>query len=366
MNLNTNEKRVLNLLRKNPFISQKDLALEVDLSRPAVANIISSLQQKGYILGKPYLLREDKYVTCIGGANFDVILRIEDTLIKGTSNPVHTSKSLGGVVRNVAENLARLGLKVSLMSLLGEDPYGQELLDKSNDLMETFACDALSHERTGTYYAVIDKKGDMSYGFADMHINRLMDRSWVLKHKKHLFMSEYMIVDLNVSKDAIEAIFEIKEETNIPLAIIGVSSPKMRHLPENIQGLDLLICNVDESQTYFNTSETDEITLCKHWLDKGVKNIIVTAGKKGAFYGNQEGVHYQKAHLIDPKLIVDVTGAGDAFSSAVLYGIIKGESLEYSSKLGAVNASLTIQVPYAVNPNNSIKKIEKELKNYES
>lgn len=366
MNLNANEERVLKLLRKNPFISQKDLASTMELSRPAVANIISNLQQKGYILGKPYLLREEKVITCIGGANFDLTLRIDDPLIKGTSNPVNTTKSLGGVVRNVAENLSRLGLKVSLMTVLGEDTNGHELIDKSNELMETFASDTLLNERTGTYYAVIEQNGNMAYGFADMHINRLMDRSWVLKHKKHLLMSEYMIVDMNVSKDGIEALLEIKEEMDIPLAIIGVSSPKMRHLPEEIDGVDLLICNVDESQKYFNTPESDERILCQFWLDKGVKNVVVTAGKKGSYYGNNEGIYYQEAVLIDPKNVIDVTGAGDAFSSAVLYGVIKGKSLKYSALIGAINASLTIQVPYAVNPNSSIKKIEKELKDYES
>ncbi|MFP4286766.1 MAG: carbohydrate kinase [Candidatus Izemoplasmataceae bacterium] len=366
MNLNINEEKVLNLLRQDPFMSQKELAEKVHVSRPAVANIISSLQQKGYILGKPYLLRQDTYVTCCGGANVDVGLKVTGDLIKGTSNPVHARKSFGGVVRNVAENLARLGLNVSLMSLIGDDAYGQELISFNSELMETFASDILPHESTGTYYSIIDQDGDMKYGFADMQINRLMDRSWVLKHKKHLLMSAYIIADMNVSKDGLEALLEIKEEMKIPLAIIGVSGPKMSHLPENINGLDLLICNIDESMTYFKQSKRDPKVLVNSWLDKGVNAVIITDGTNGSYIGYNQKVHHQKAYMVEKTLVKDVTGAGDAFSSAVLYGIIKGEKLETAAKLGAINSSLTVQVPFAVNPNISIKKIEKELNNYDN
>jgi sugar/nucleoside kinase (ribokinase family)/DNA-binding CsgD family transcriptional regulator len=366
MKLNNNEKRVLEILREDPYINQKDIASRISVSRPAVANIISSLQDKGYILGKPYLLREDSYITCIGGANFDVTLRMQDELVGKTSNPVGSSKSYGGVVRNVAENISRMGLNVSLMALLGDDSFGNELISSSNNLMETFASERVSNETTGTYYSVINQKGDMLYGFADMEINRLMDRSWILKHKKHIIMSEYLICDLNPSSQAIEALFELKGELDIPMAIVGVSGPKMKNLPKDIKGLDMIICNMDESQAYFNTSTENGHELCQLWLDAGVKKAVVTAGTKGSFYGQENKVAHQKPYLVKADKIVDVTGAGDAFSSALLYGVIKGETLEKSVKLGTANSSLTIQAPFAVNPNLSIKKLEKELEKYES
>jgi sugar/nucleoside kinase (ribokinase family) len=365
MKLNVNEQKVLNILKEDPYISQKDISEKVNVSRPAVANIISSLQQKGYILGKPYLLRENRYVTCIGGANFDINLRLDEILMQGTSNPVRSSKSMGGVVRNVAENLARLGVDISLMSLVGDDPLGQELITTSKQIMETFATELLPSKTTGTYYSIIDQTGDMKYGFADMEINDVMDRAWILRHKKHLYMSDYLICDLNVTKDAVEALLETSNEYEIPLAIIGVSGPKMKHLPKDINGLDLLICNQDETNAYFNTHIEDGKKLCQLWLDEGVKNVVVTMGTKGSYVGDKDKIVYQKAFTVKQEKIVDVTGAGDAFSSAVLYGIIKGKSLEEAVKMGAINASLTVQLPYAVNPNISIKKINKELEKNE-
>jgi sugar/nucleoside kinase (ribokinase family) len=150
------------------------------------------------------------------------------------------------------------------------------------------------------------------------------------------------------------------------MAIVGVSGPKMKNLPKDIHGLDIIICNIDETQTYFNTDTENGYELCQLWLDAGVEQAIVTAGTKGSYYGKENKVMHQKPFLIKADQIVDVTGAGDAFSSALLYGVIKGESLEKSVKFGTVNSSLTIQVPFAVNPNLSIKKLEKELEKYES
>lgn len=366
MKLNKNEHIVLNALRNNPYMSQKELSESLKLSRPSIANYISSLQQKGFILGKPYALREDRYVTCIGGANIDITLQLEDVMTYGTSNPVSSSHSLGGVIRNVSENLARLDANVSLMSLVGDDRFGKEILEKSNKIMEVFATECLQGEVTGSYYSVIDQKGDMIAGFANMDINRLMNRSWIIEHKRHIQMSDWVIADLNISKEAMEAIIENCINEDIKLGIIGVSSPKMKHLPKDLKGVEIIICNKDETQTYFKTNENDSKALCKLWLDAGVKKAIVTEGIKGSFYGEGSHIKHQKAYLVQKSDIIDVTGAGDAFSSATIYGLMSGNTLDESIQMGAISASLTIQTPYAVNPNVSLKKIQKEIDRFET
>lgn len=303
-------------------------------------------------------------VTCIGGTNFDVSFRLEDNLIAKTSNPIYSIKSYGGVIRNVAENMARMDLEVSLMSLVGDDAFGKELIDSSSKLMNVSAIKTVEGETTGTYYSVIDKLGDMAYGFADMGINLLMDSKWINENQHHLLNSKYVVSDLNVSLSAIEALIAIQRHSKIKLAIIGVSGPKMANLPNDLKGLDLLICNLDESQSYFKTDENDVRTIVQMWLDKGIKSVVVTNSKDGSYYGNELGINHQKAFLVEK--VVDVTGAGDSFSSAVIYGIINGYSLSEAVKFGSANSSLTIQTPYAVNPDLKIEIIKKEIEKNES
>jgi sugar/nucleoside kinase (ribokinase family) len=297
--------------------------------------------------------------------NIDYTFILDEKMILGTSNPVKRTTSFGGVIRNVAENLARLDQKISLMSLVGDDIFGDELLNESKKMMEVFATDKIKNEKTGSYYAVINPKGNMDIGFADMSINDLMTRSWITEHKKHLNMGSWIIADLNISKDGVEALLEYKKEFDKKLAIVGVSGPKMKHLPQDLSSLDVLICNLDETQTYCKTVEADTSKLCKLWLDKGIKKIVITEGSKGCTYGDIHGIRHQNAIKVLESDIVDVTGAGDAFSAATLYGLILGNTLQESILYGISNASLTIKAPSAVNPKLSIKLINEEIKKNE-
>ncbi|MCD4826227.1 MAG: winged helix-turn-helix transcriptional regulator [Acholeplasmataceae bacterium] len=366
MKLNEKEKKVLAILKEDPYVSQQFIADQMKLSRPAIANLISGLQEKGYILGKPYVLKTEEYITCIGGANIDYTFRLEDKMILSTSNPVNSSISYGGVIRNVADNLTRLNHLVSLMTVLGDDLAGEDLLSYAKKTMEVFACDRIKHENTGGYYSVINKEGNMDVGFADMSINRHMNRNWILEHKRHLNLSKWIIADTNITKDALEALIEYAQAENKKLAIIGVSGPKMKHVPDDLNGVEILICNLDESQSYFKTDEEDLETLVNLWINKGLKKVIITQGKKGSIYYDGKGIKHQKAYLVNEDKVIDVTGAGDAFSSAVLHGLINEEPLDTSISYGAVSSSLTIQSNHAVNPKLSINQLKKEIKKYEN
>jgi len=366
MDLNRNEKKLLKILEDNPYISQKEIAQIIKVSRPAVANLISNLQSKGYILGKPYVLSQDKYITCVGSANIDYTFKLEDEMKLGTSNPINSSTSFGGVIRNVAENLARLDCKVSLMSVVGEDAYGDTLIQSSKKLMETFAVDKLKGKTTGGYYSIINPKGNMDVGYADMSINSSMDRSWVLEHKRHLNLSSWIIADLNISKEAVESLIEFSRNEDIPIGIVGVSTPKMKNLPYDISGIEIIICNKDESQTYFKTDNENVEDLCQMWLEKGVRKAVITDGTNGSYFGEKQEVKHQFAFLVEESKVVDVTGAGDAFSSSLIYALITDHSFEDSVRIGTMSSSLTIQEPFAVNPKLSINLIKKELIHYEN
>ena len=314
-------------------------------------------------------LKNEEYITCIGGANLDYTFRLEEKMVLSTSNPVNSSISYGGVIRNVADNLTRLNHAVSLMTVLGDDLAGEDLLAYSKKTMEVFACDKLKHENTGGYYSVINKEGNMDVGFADMSINRHMNRNWILEHKRHLNLSKWLIADTNITKDALEALIEYAQVDDKKLAIIGVSAPKMKHVPDDLNGVEILICNLDESQSYFNSNEEDIENFAKLWLRQGLKKVVITQGKKGAVYHDGRELRHQKAYLINEDKVIDVTGAGDAFSSAVLHGLINEEPLDTSIVYGAVSSSLTIQSKHAVNQkiiNKSIKKgDQKSMKTYE-
>src|SRR3989304_7686515 len=73
--------------------------------------------------------RDDSQVLVIVSAGVDIVGRPSAGLLDQTSNPGQVRVSFGGVARNVAENLARLGTSVALITAVGDDPQGQALLD---------------------------------------------------------------------------------------------------------------------------------------------------------------------------------------------------------------------------------------------
>ena len=97
-------------------------------------------------------------VVVVGGANVDIKARSTAALVGGTSNPGTVVRMPGGVGRNVAENLARLGSRVALVSTVGSDPDGDWLLEETA-AAGVDVSSVLRGGRTGRYVALLDANG---------------------------------------------------------------------------------------------------------------------------------------------------------------------------------------------------------------
>ncbi len=341
MSLTQQERKLLRAIADNPYASQREYAEKIGLSRSATANLLSKLQDEGYILGKPYLLNDFVSAACIGGANIDRKVLLKEAPVVGTSNPVTEKMTFGGVVRNIAENLAYLGVATTLISIVGNDVSGDSLLQHASGRIDTTAVSRTDQYATGTYSALLEPNGNMYIGLAAMEICNLMNAAWIRAKQKYLMRSEWLICDCNVMPDGLAALIDLALDKDKKLAIIGVSAPKMRHLPKRLKRVSLGIFNVDESQAYFKSDQTDPVALAKLWLAAGFQQIVVTAGAEPFAYG-QQGV-VKTGAVCKTERVSDVTGAGDAFSGGLLYGLIRGHSLERAVEMAALNAALNIQ-----------------------
>jgi len=284
----------------------------------------------------------DSKILCIGGANVDYKFSLEQELVLGTSNPISSKHTYGGVARNVAENLGRLGLEVSLLTLIGDDFLGKEIKSYCQKHIDMSLTSSITTKKTGSYYAVVEKTGEMSVAYSDMDICLMMDDKWIKQNEAQLSEFKILMTDLNVQVSGVKALINYCKEHKKELIIIGVSGPKMRNLPNDLKGVKLLICNLDEAQKYFSTEENNMFTLARNFLDLGLENIVITSGSQTVVYGNTElNSVFPKKHKEDE--IIDVTGAGDSFSAGVIYGLLKEKDLTEAVKLGLINASLTIR-----------------------
>ena len=340
---NPKQLRILELLRADPSLTQQALADHLGLSRSAVANLITGLINEGHIVGRAYILADEPTpsILCIGGMNLDTKLILDQALHLGTSNPVHATHSPGGVIRNVAENLSRLDHRISLLSVVGDDAAGKTLLDHAAPLMDISLVDVIPKASTGAYQAVIDPKGDMVIGLADMDIMERMDAAWIRNTRVHLKAAKRWIADNNLPQSAMTELIDQAVKLDKSLTIVGVSAPKTARLPKDLTGVDLSIFNRDETQEAFSTQETDPRALVAYWLKAGVRQAVVTAGTDGVAYGSAMILGFCAVKAADH--VADATGAGDAFSAGLVHGLDHGESLENAVKLGMANAYYTIQ-----------------------
>ncbi|MFY3790952.1 PfkB family carbohydrate kinase [Ureibacillus sp. MALMAid1270] len=349
MGLTEKEIQILEMIKNNPYLSQQDMAKQLNISRPTLANIISGLMKKGEIIGRAYILPEKGTVVVVGGANVDRKFHIVEEVQYGTSNPSTISISVGGVARNIAENLGRLGHTAKLITLMGKDQDAAFIEEKSSAFVDFELVEKLEEEKTGSYSAILNNKGDLVLGLANMAIYDSLLPPIIKKHEVTLLNSKCIIVDLNCPKETVEYLRDIAINKNIDFTIVPVSSAKMKNMPEDLNGVTYFICNLDEAETYLNKrieQSGDYEKAIEELLKKGAENVVLTIGDKGVYIGNSSGIKHLEA--IKANEVNDVTGAGDAFVGATMHGILVGETFEEAVQLGLYNASKTIESDYTV------------------
>ena len=263
---------------------------------------------------------KDSYVLCIGGMNVDKKVQLLENLVLETSNPVVSSLSAGGVSRNIAENLGRLGLPVKMLSVAGDDENFAWLEKETKDIIDFSLVDRLPGKMTSNYTAILDLEGDMCLALADMTICEEMTPEWLSSHENEVKQASLVIADLNLPQETIEALIKLTNLEKIPLAIIPVSGPKMKRIPENLQGVSWIVVNEDESKTRYGEHTLSELATL--WQKDGVENIVITKGTKCGVFADSTGV-VKPFTPIKADHVQDVTGAGDSFSSGVLYVALK-------------------------------------------
>jgi pseudouridine kinase len=338
------------LIRTNPFISQQELAVQLGLSRSAVAGHIAGLIRERRLLGRAYVVPDRRPVLCIGAANIDRKLRPLGRLAMGTSNPAHQVESFGGVARNIAENLARLGGAVELITAIGSDAAGGALLAQAEgtgiDTRGTLRLDGAS----GTYTAVLDHEGEMAVALADMALYDQLTPEFFATRQQQRASAALVVADLNLPLASVAALVLDAAREGVPLVLVAVSEPKMARLPQALHGVRLLILNEGELAARVGRlldGEADLAEACREVQAQGVRELIVTRGSRGVTYTTAAGVAHLEAQATS---VVDVTGAGDAFAAAVCWSISRGEGLQQACRRGLHLSALTLACKETVCP----------------
>lgn len=355
------EKEIMQLIIENPSISQLEIAEKLGIKRSSVAVQISNLMKKGKILGKGYVVGPADYVLVVGGSNMDLSGFPLATLNLRDSNPGMVKMSAGGVGRNIAENLVRMSIDTKLVSAVSTDLYGRKILEDCGeigiDMSHTIVSDKMS---SAIYLSILDEKGDMMLALADGEINTLLTPQWLIKKKSILMHAKAIVLDANLPEETIQFIASTAEGKAI--FADSVSKSKAIKLRDILPNLYALKPNKIEAEILTGLTITDAESAyeaIKILINKGVKNVCLTMGEQGIYYGNK----LKMGHFLQPiENIVNATGAGDAFMAGLIYGYMHDKSLEEAVKIGSAMSVCTLLSDQTISPEINEIKIKEMVK----
>lgn len=288
----------------------------------------------------PLSARSNGRIACIGGAVMNRKYRAGGAILAGTSNPASMHTSFGGVARNVAETLARLGLDVSLISVLGEDASGRALRDCMVRLgVDMHATRTLPSVPTADYAAVLTERGELHVAMAAMDAFDAITPDHLETVWPEAATPPWTFADCNLPASTLDALMRRSRAGTCSLAVDTVSVPKAVRLPGDLSGIDLLFTNMDEARALLDGSDEPPHRLACALRGRGVNAVVVTMGADGHVLDTPHGRFHTPAAITEP---ADVTGAGDALISGTLFGLMHGRSIVDASRIGALLARLTI------------------------
>ncbi|MDO5715782.1 MAG: winged helix-turn-helix transcriptional regulator [Tissierellia bacterium] len=349
------EGQIMELLRKNPGMSQKEIAKELNITRSGVSTHINNLVSAGYILGRGYILREEDYITVIGGANMDIIGETRERLIPRDSNPGKIIYSSGGVGRNITENLARLQCNVTFISVLGHDDVGKRMEQELRDLNVDTSNILYGQGETPHYLAVMNEDRDMEVAISDMEMVNLLNAKFLQRKKKIIESSLYTVLDTNLSQEALDELF-LKIEGKY--LVDGVSTSKIMKLKNHLSKIHFLKANIYEAQVLTSHTGTVE-EMAEELLQQGLQSLVITMGSKGAYYRD----HHQDCFLsAKPVDIVNASGAGDAFMAGYVYGLFHEYEIKQRLQFATACSRIALQSSGTSSEQFTLENIKGELK----
>jgi pseudouridine kinase len=249
-------------------------------------------------------------VAVCGGINMDIHVRAVDRFVRGTSNPASIHHQPGGVGRNIAANLAALGIPVRLFGCVGGDELSARLLSATEaEGVDISGVRRVEGASAGVYVAFVDRGGELEIAASDMEVTDAFDTGYAEEVRADLEGAALVVADANLAQGTLQRILDIATAAGRPVVIEPVSVPKAERLRGLTGDILALTPNADEAAVLRDLPAELRVA---HWF--------VTQGARGVLWrdaadGREEEVSAR------PVTVRNVTGAGDAFVAGLVAGL---------------------------------------------
>ncbi len=296
----------------------------------------------------------ERYAVVVGGAAMDLKARSTAPARLHTSNPGTLTQTAGGVGRNIAEGLARLGSRVHLVAAVGDDLAGEDLLARTARAGVRLDHVVRGPHPTGSYLALLDADGELLAGVADLAATDALTVGQLTGARDLIAGAGVVVLDGNLPPAVVVWVLTLAAGARVPAVLEPVSVAKAARLSSLVQPRHPLFTvtpNTDELAALAGlpVSDTrDAIAAARALHSRGVAHTWVSRGPRGSLFCAADAT----VTVLDPveAAVVDVTGAGDALVAGYVHGLLAGEEPLAAARTGHLAAALTIASPYTVRP----------------
>jgi pseudouridine kinase len=292
-------------------------------------------------------------VVVIGGANMDLHARSTEPMVLGSSNPGTATLSPGGVGRNIAETIARLGTPVALVAIVGDDSLGDEVLAWTE--LAGVDCSQVRRRpmRTGTYNALLGADGELVAAVADMAATDEINPLVLEAAREVIEGADLLVLDGNLLTATVDHALDLAAGIGLQVALDPVSVPKARRMVAALRPdrpVRLITPNLDElsALTGLPVGSDEEAAVAVGALHElGAETVWLRRGARGSVVSDQRGLVELPAYQTTVR---DVTGAGDAAMGAFCHALVGGADLHDAVRYGQAAAALTVASDATVRP----------------
>lgn len=292
--------------------------------------------------GGPASAPDRARVVVLGGANVDVLARPSASAVPATSNPGQVTVTAGGVARNVAENLARLGTPVALVAVVGSDAHGDLVLEATAGAGVDVDLVRRGQSTTGVYVALLDAEGELVGAVSDMDAGASLSSTDVALAQGLVAGADLVVLDGNLETAVLAAAWDAAVAAGIAVVLDPVSVPKAAAIAPLLRAeRPLAVLSAGVAELAALAPEGPGL------LDRGVQVLWERSGPAGSVLRTREatvGIEALRA------TVVDVTGAGDAMLAAYCHAVLGGADPREAASYAHAAAALTVASRHTVRP----------------